>query len=78
MSRFIDPDRMQFEAFKGLDRETELNMLNLVRRIIPVITFWPVTDGPARRPMPHMGATLRRYWRGWAATLSGVGRSNRP
>tara|TARA_R110002094_G_scaffold137278_6_gene128836 strand:+ start:5838 stop:6269 length:432 start_codon:yes stop_codon:yes gene_type:complete len=31
MSRFIDPDRMQFEAFKGLDRETELNMLNLVR-----------------------------------------------
>ena len=31
MSGFIDPDRAQFEAFKVLDRDTELNMLNLVR-----------------------------------------------
>ncbi|MFC6639099.1 DUF1330 domain-containing protein [Sulfitobacter sp. JBTF-M27] len=31
MTRYIDPDRAQFEAFKALDRETELNMLNLVR-----------------------------------------------
>jgi len=31
MNDFIDPDRAQFEAFKGLDRESELNMLNLVR-----------------------------------------------
>ncbi len=28
---FIDPDRAQFEAFKALDRDTPLNMLNLVR-----------------------------------------------
>ena len=31
MTDHIDPDRTQFEAFKNLDRETELNMLNLVR-----------------------------------------------
>lgn len=31
MNRYVDPDRAQFEAFKGLDREVELNMLNLVR-----------------------------------------------
>ena len=31
MTHYIDPDRAQFDAFKALDRETELNMLNLVR-----------------------------------------------
>lgn len=31
MTHYIDPDREQFEAFKALDRETELNMLNLVK-----------------------------------------------
>lgn len=31
MTRYIDPDRAQFEAFKDLDRETELNMLNLIK-----------------------------------------------
>jgi len=28
---FIDPDRAQFDAFKKLDRETPIDMLNLVR-----------------------------------------------
>ncbi|NNE52731.1 MAG: DUF1330 domain-containing protein [Sulfitobacter sp.] len=31
MTLHVDPDRDQFEAFKALDREIELNMLNLVR-----------------------------------------------
>lgn len=31
MTTYNDPDRMQFDAFKNLDRETELNMLNLVK-----------------------------------------------
>ena len=30
MTRYIDPDRAQFDAFKGLDRDAPLNMLNLV------------------------------------------------
>jgi uncharacterized protein (DUF1330 family) len=30
VSRHVDPERAQFEAFKGLDRETPLDMLNLV------------------------------------------------
>lgn len=31
MTGYIDPDRAQFDAFKGLDRETPMHMLNLVR-----------------------------------------------
>ncbi len=31
MTRYIDPDRAQLDAFKDLDRDSELNMLNLVR-----------------------------------------------
>ena len=31
MTGYVDPDRAQFDSFKGLDRETPLNMLNLVR-----------------------------------------------
>ena len=30
MSSYIDPDRAQFDAFKALDRDAPLNMLNLV------------------------------------------------
>jgi len=31
MTQYVDPDRAQFDAFKGLDRDTALHMLNLVR-----------------------------------------------
>lgn len=31
MSTYTDPDRTQFDAFKALDRDAELNMLNLVK-----------------------------------------------
>ncbi|KIN70860.1 hypothetical protein Z945_3324 [Sulfitobacter noctilucae] len=31
MTVYLDPDRAQFDAFKALDRETPLNMLNLVK-----------------------------------------------
>ena len=31
MTGYIDPDRAQFDAFKGLDRDTPLNMVNLVK-----------------------------------------------
>ncbi|GAA6193122.1 DUF1330 domain-containing protein [Phaeobacter gallaeciensis] len=31
MTRYIDPDRAQFEAFKNLDRDHPIEMLNLVR-----------------------------------------------
>lgn len=31
MSAFVDPDRAQFEAFKALDRDAPIDMLNLVR-----------------------------------------------
>ncbi len=31
MTRYVDPDRAQFEAFKVLDRDQPIEMLNLVR-----------------------------------------------
>ena len=31
MTAFIDPDRAQFEAFKALDRDHPIEMLNLVK-----------------------------------------------
>lgn len=31
MTTYIDPDRAQFDAFKDLNRDTALNMLNLVK-----------------------------------------------
>ncbi|WP_372573256.1 DUF1330 domain-containing protein [Ruegeria jejuensis] len=31
MTRFIDPERAQFEAFKALDRDQPIEMLNLVQ-----------------------------------------------
>jgi len=31
MTDYVDPTRAQFDAFKNLDRDTPLNMLNLVR-----------------------------------------------
>lgn len=31
MTGFVDPERAQFEAFKGLDRDHPIEMLNLVR-----------------------------------------------
>ena len=31
MSCHIDPERAQFDAFKGLDRDVQIDMLNLVR-----------------------------------------------
>jgi uncharacterized protein (DUF1330 family) len=30
MTCYVDPERAQFDAFKGLDRDAPLNMLNLV------------------------------------------------
>ncbi len=31
MTQYIDPDRVQFDAFKALDRDAPLDMLNLVK-----------------------------------------------
>ncbi|MFT6675338.1 MAG: hypothetical protein ACJAVM_001530 [Sulfitobacter sp.] len=31
MSNYLDPDRAQFDAFKGLNRDAPIEMLNLVR-----------------------------------------------
>ncbi|MEP5728387.1 MAG: DUF1330 domain-containing protein [Sulfitobacter sp.] len=50
MTHFIDPDHAQFEAFKALDRDTELNMLNLVK-------FNDLANYPGDHPMARDGMT---------------------
>ncbi len=87
MSTYIDPDRAQFEAFKGLDRETELNMINLVR--FNDLANYPSAHDLARDGLTgaeayalygkHSGAVLEKVggsivWRGsFEATLIGPG-----
>lgn len=72
MTGYIDPDRAQFDAFKNLDRETELNMLNLVR-------FNNLANYPGDHELARDGLTgaeaYGRYGRGTAAALAKVGGS---
>lgn len=50
MTGYIDPDRAQFDAFKNLDRETPLHMLNLVR-------LRKLADYPQDHPLAGQGLT---------------------
>ncbi|MGC1503119.1 MAG: DUF1330 domain-containing protein [Sulfitobacter sp.] len=72
MTRYIDPDRAQFDTFKGLDRETELNMLNLVQ-------FNDLANYPGDHELARDGLTgaeaYARYGQGTATILKKVGGS---
>lgn len=72
MSNHIDPERSQFEAFKGLDRETELNMLNLVK-------FRDLANYPGDHLLARDGLTgaqaYENYGRETAPILAKVGGS---
>lgn len=72
MTGYIDPDRAQFEAFKNLDRETELNMLNLVR-------FNDLANYPGDHDLARDGLTgaqaYAAYGDGSAPILAKVGGS---
>ncbi len=70
MSDFVDPDRAQFEAFKDLDRDTPLNMLNLVR-------FNDLANYPGDHELARDGLTgadaYGNYGKETAPILAGVG-----
>lgn len=72
MSDFIDPDRAQFDAFKDLDRDTPLNMLNLVR-------FNDLANYPGDHELTRDGLTgaeaYANYGKKTAPILAGVGGS---
>jgi uncharacterized protein (DUF1330 family) len=69
---YIVPDRAQFEAFKDLDRETELNMINLVR-------FNDLANYPGDHELARDGLTgaqaYRLYGEKTGPILAGVGGS---
>ncbi|WP_109313964.1 DUF1330 domain-containing protein [Ruegeria sp. AU67] len=50
MTNFVDPDRAQFEAFKDLDRDRPIEMLNLVK-------FRETADYPAGHSLADVGLT---------------------
>lgn len=72
MSRFVDPTRTQFDAFKDLDRDHPIEMLNLVR-------FRAVADYPEGHALAGSGLSgadaYANYGRETAPILAGVGGS---
>ncbi len=72
MTGHVDPDRAQFEAFKALDRDTPLEMLNLVR-------FRDHAAYPADHPLADTGLSgaeaYANYGRDSGPVLDRVGGS---
>lgn len=72
MTGFVDPDRAQFDAFKDLDRNTPLNMLNLVR-------FNDLANYPGDHELARDGLTgaeaYANYGKNTAPILAAVGGS---
>ena len=70
--RFIDPTRAQFDAFKGLDRDQPIDMLNLVR-------FRDLASYPGDHDLARDGLTGAQayalYGKHTAAILARVGGS---
>ncbi|EEE39173.1 hypothetical protein RKLH11_3020 [Rhodobacteraceae bacterium KLH11] len=58
MSHFVDPDRAQFEAFKTLDRDHPIEMLNLVK-------FRAKADYPADHALAHEGLSGAQAYRNY-------------
>jgi uncharacterized protein (DUF1330 family) len=58
--RHVDPERVQFDAFKALPRDTMIHMLNLVR-------FRADADYPARHPLAGEGLTGAEAYRHYGA-----------
>ena len=72
MTQYVDPDRAQFDAFKGLDRDTPLHMLNLVR-------LRDLAAYPADHALASDGLTGAEAYKNYGAAsgpvLAGVGGS---
>ncbi|WP_170329409.1 DUF1330 domain-containing protein [Ruegeria arenilitoris] len=56
MTAFVDPDRAQFEAFKALDRDHPIEMLNLVK-------FRAKAEYPAGHELSEAGLTGAQAYR---------------
>jgi uncharacterized protein (DUF1330 family) len=63
MTQYRDTDRAQFEQFKSLDRDTPINMLNLVQ-------FHPEAQYPADHPLASDALTGAQAYKNYG-TASG-------
>lgn len=72
MSAHLDPTRAQFEAFKGLDRSTPINMVNLVK--LNDLANYPGDHELARDGLTGAEA-YANYGRETGPILAGVGGS---
>jgi uncharacterized protein (DUF1330 family) len=70
MTHYIDPDRAQFDAFKNLDRDAPLNMVNLVA--LHDLANYPGDHELAREGLTGLDA-YRAYGEGSAPVLARVG-----
>lgn len=65
MTHFADTDRAQFEAFKALDRNTPINMLNLVQ-------FHPTAQYPSDHPLAADSLTGAQAYKNYGAASGPV------
>lgn len=65
MTSFIDPDRAQFEAFKALDRDQPIEMLNLVK-------FRDMARYPAGHTLENAGLSGAQAYRNYGAETAPI------
>ncbi len=65
MSGHIDPERAQFDAFKALDRDAPLNMLNLV-------ALNDLAKYPGDHPLARAGTTGAQAYRAYGTASAPV------
>ncbi|NOC92869.1 DUF1330 domain-containing protein [Ruegeria sp. HKCCD6604] len=65
MTSYIDPDRDQFEAFKALDRDMPIEMLNLVK-------FRAKAQYPTAHELVNAGLTGAQAYRSYGAETAPI------
>ncbi|WP_171128718.1 MULTISPECIES: DUF1330 domain-containing protein [unclassified Ruegeria] len=65
MTSFIDPEREQFEAFKSLDRDHPIEMLNLVK-------FRKIADYPTDHALAGAGLSGAQAYRNYGAETAPI------
>lgn len=65
MTAYIDPQREQFDAFKALDRNEPIEMLNLVK-------FRPMAAYPADHELAAAGLTGAQAYRNYGAETAPI------
>ncbi|WP_171206625.1 DUF1330 domain-containing protein [Ruegeria sp. HKCCA0235A] len=65
MTSYIDPDRDQFEAFKALDRDKPIEMLNLVK-------FRAKAQYPTAHELVNAGLTGAQAYRSYGAETAPI------